>query len=446
MAYPAFINPARNPATPHRGPAASTFDRPTPRGHNGIGSSRSGLRSPAGDRREYLRRPTTAPAGNMERPPRSELRSAAPSMRPGRIRPDEYADSSYQDRQRPSGSSRAGKLELSSSRRPPPPRQHVKPEYEYADEDVVPTPAYAPEEIESTQASSGWGWDAWKKTVWGEEKQGVQNEPSLSDRPPPEGETADQPDTFWAKIATVGASLQKKIVRVDDGYASDATDYDGDSHLIRIMKEYHIEKAQSTRDLPTWLFSAEEISSADARARLHNDAATHPPGLTRARSHGSESRRPGALADIYDSVPDSNVQRHQRGYPKSPRNNHSFDSGYASGPSPPPNRRKYARDEETYQPPQPIGRNRLAKKPAPPAPRIHREEYEDHGDAYNDGPAYGSPRNHPGVESDYGGRRGRGSHSSRSRQTDREIPTYYDEPPTRQAPPRGYPPRGHKER
>lgn len=46
----------------------------------------------------------------------------------------------------------------------------------------------------------------------------------------------DGSDTLWSKIALVGASLQKKIVG-EDGYASDATDYEGDSHLIRIMKE-----------------------------------------------------------------------------------------------------------------------------------------------------------------------------------------------------------------
>jgi hypothetical protein len=43
-------------------------------------------------------------------------------------------------------------------------------------------------------------------------------------------------DTIWAKLATVGATFQKKLNN-DEGYASDASDYEGESHLIRIMKK-----------------------------------------------------------------------------------------------------------------------------------------------------------------------------------------------------------------
>ena len=38
-----------------------------------------------------------------------------------------------------------------------------------------------------------------------------------------------------------------------------------DSHLTKVMKSYYLEKAKSHNDLPTWLFTAQELRAAGAR-------------------------------------------------------------------------------------------------------------------------------------------------------------------------------------
>lgn len=312
---------------------------------------------------------------------------------------------------------------------PPPPSRRAKPEYD--DHDDYDEPPVEPEAEVAESNQSKWGWETFKKTVWGEDKQETQTPLET-----PEAQPEEQSNTLWAKLATVTTTIQKKIVGVDEGYESDATDYDGDSHLIRIMKEYYANNAESTGDLPTWLFSREEINSADVGRRLASKPESEPRETPRAQ-RGENRPRPGALADIYDSVPEPAQQRHQRGYPKSPRNNTSFDSGYASGPSPPPNRRKYARDED-FETPAPVGRNRLARNPiTPPPSQPSRARPRDRQpDDYDD---YSAPRSQRGgSERDYGGRDDASPPRSRARPGARPDPSYYDEQP------RGYPTRGYR--
>ncbi|EGG00719.1 uncharacterized protein MELLADRAFT_93050 [Melampsora larici-populina 98AG31] len=434
-------------------PYAYPSQRAPPRPYRGGGSSRGEptpnyARSAAGD--PPPRRPIGRPVRPVERPirpdagyarpdarpARSEAGYGTPSRRVGRSRDEEYAASDYGDRRRPPPSLRPERPDFPSPRRnPPPPSRRVKPEYD--DYDDYDQPTEEPE-VEAPETNpSKWGWESLKKTVWGEEKQQAQKSAET-----PEAQPDDQSNTIWAKLATVTTTIQKRIVGVDEGYESDATDYDGDSHLIRIMKEYYANNAESARDLPTWLFSKEEINFADSARRLANNPESEPRGTPRA-PRGEDRPRPGALADIYNSVPEPAHQRHQRGYPKSPRNNTSFDSGYASGPSPPPNRRKYGRDEQ-FETPAPVGRNRLARNPiTPPSsqtsrarPRERRVDSDDYGGDHDD---YSAPRSQRGgSERDYGGREDASPPRSRARPAARPEPSFYDEPP------RGYPPRGYR--
>ncbi|KAH9811291.1 hypothetical protein DFH28DRAFT_465600 [Melampsora americana] len=443
MAYSDYSS--RGPIPVDRDQYAYPSQRASPRPYGGGGSSRGEpipnyARSAAGD--SAPRRPMGRPSRPMDRPARPEAgpaRSDAgygpPSRRIGRSRDEEYAASDYGDRRRPPPSLREKRPDLPNSRSTPtPPTRRSKPHYH--DHDDYDEPPVAPEAEASEANQSTWGWETFKKTVWGEEKQDT-HAPAET----PEAQPDDQSNTIWAKLATVTTTIQKKIVGVDEGYESDATDYDGDSHLIRIMKEYYANNAESARDLPTWLFSKEEINSADAARRLANNPESEPRGTPRA-PRGANTPRPGALADIYNSVPEPAHQRHQRGYPKSPRNNHSFDSGYASGPSPPPNRRKYVRDEE-FDTPAPVGRNRLARNPiTPPSqssrarPRERRVESDEYDGDYGDYSTSRSQRG--GSERDYGGWNDASPPRSRARPAARPDPSYYDEPP------RGQPTRAYR--
>ncbi|KAI9615560.1 hypothetical protein H4Q26_011501 [Puccinia striiformis f. sp. tritici PST-130] len=134
-------------------------------------------------------------------------------------------------------------------------------------------------------------------------------------------------NTLWAKLATVGATFQKKLHH-DEGYASDASEYEGESHLIRIMKKYHIEKAESANDLPDWLFTQAELRQAQSRIQdsQYTNHAGNRPG--RHESHeGSDHQRAGGRAgldDIYAAV-DESRSGHARQDSKQ-----SHDSGYGS--------------------------------------------------------------------------------------------------------------------
>lgn len=217
---------------------------------------------------------------------------------------------------------------------------------------------------------------------------------------------------------------------------------------------YHIQQADSQRDLPTWLFSSDEILSADPSTRIQTqtDPMNSRSNPQLGPAHRKDDLRPGALTDIYESVNQTQASRHQRGYPASPRHNTSFDSGYASGgPSPPPSRQKYGSgppgDQEPTKPS--VGRNRLIKPsgptPRPPPPgRGRRTDLEDHG-AQDRGrrSEYGHSRH------EYGEGGGGSSVPNRTRPTHRPTRAAYedDQPLLRtRAPPssRGYAPRGYE--
>ncbi|KAH8922816.1 hypothetical protein BT69DRAFT_1319904 [Atractiella rhizophila] len=66
---------------------------------------------------------------------------------------------------------------------------------------------------------------------------------------------------MWDSLMT---NVQRTVKRAKDKYVdgradSDASDYEGESHLTRIMKEHHVSKATKTSDLPRWLFSDAEL-------------------------------------------------------------------------------------------------------------------------------------------------------------------------------------------
>jgi hypothetical protein len=68
--------------------------------------------------------------------------------------------------------------------------------------------------------------------------------------------------SIWGRVATVAGSL---TVDLGKAWATNMPAYNGEvtppgqeSHLIRAMRAYHLEKARDPSDLPTWLFEEHE--------------------------------------------------------------------------------------------------------------------------------------------------------------------------------------------
>ncbi|MBW0510376.1 hypothetical protein O181_050091 [Austropuccinia psidii MF-1] len=197
-----------------------------------------------------------------------------------------------------------------------------------------------------------WTWNSLKKTVWGESNTTAKNsdENQASDGQTEQG-GQDYHNTLWGRLANVGSSIQKKI-NGDEGYASDASDYEGESHLIRIMKRYHTEKAESKDDLPDWLFSEAELNAIN----IENVGRKNIDRSERNQERRQEQNRPSGLKDSFDSV---NFQRSS-----SPRTKQSFDSGYGSSASSLKSREaryRFVEDEHVRR--THFGRNRLNDYP-----------------------------------------------------------------------------------
>lgn len=99
---------------------------------------------------------------------------------------------------------------------------------------------------------------------------------------------------------------------------------DGDTHLTRILKEYHASKATSARDLPPWLFTTEQRSTS----HVWDDEATS--------ARASNSRRPGQgyqQATSYSNSLQDIFQAELAPRKGRPQRQPSNDSGYESGSS-----------------------------------------------------------------------------------------------------------------
>lgn len=237
----------------------------------------------------------------------------------------------------------------------------------------------------SGEAEGAWSWNTLKKTVWGDSTKDASQ--SQDQYPTPEDQVpADSQNTLWARIANVGASFQKKI-NGDEGYASDATDYEGESHLIRIMKKHHVENAESAHDLPDWLFTQEELEEAysgkidrslndpyragNGRRGRHDLDDDGDDGYSDGVGRG-ERGGGGGLSDIYESV-----DRNRAGYHSREPSKQSFDSGYGSSSA--SRRPKRFEDEpiDRFEEQLPPGRNRMGSQhhPRPPSPnRSYRSQ------------------------------------------------------------------------
>ncbi|OAV95452.1 hypothetical protein PTTG_26623 [Puccinia triticina 1-1 BBBD Race 1] len=440
-----------------------SYGRPSPRPgelYNQYGPPRP----PMGNAYGYSRSEAggTRPGRPPQRYPAAEPYSRAASSRPAQRTPD-YAGSSYEARgppppgrrynnepsrgyrdqesdyhssySRPSAMTDVRKPPSSATRRPDardhhqhnpdfrngPPRRGnrpITPEEYYSDPgeaDQAQPPTQA-----STEAEGSWSWNNLKKTVWGnsttDASQPREMAPSPEHDQAPGDRQQEQQNTIWAKLATVGATFQKKLHN-DEGYASDASDYEGESHLIRIMKKHHIEKAESARDLPDWLFSDAELKEAQSRVQdsQYTNHAGNRPG--RYESHGEAgSQRQGGRAGLDDIFAAVDEGRGGHARQDSGSTKHSQDSGYGSAE---PARRRRGRYEDAaeYAPKAPPGRNRLEQMPSrhpPPAQRAYNppppsHHYDDRSRQYPDPrryegsrkPAPAPPRVAPPTTVDY---------------------------------------------
>jgi len=216
------------------------------------------------------------------------------------------------------------------------------------------------------EADGSWSWNTIKKTVWGNHDASQSSQrippPPDNDQSAPGDQNPENQNTIWAKLANVGASFQKKLTQ-DEGYASDASDYEGESHLTRIMKKYYVEKAESAHDLPPWLFTPSERQEAESQMTRPQHSTHHggrEPGRRSEPGRSTEPRR-GALDDIYAEV-DERRKGHGRQDSK-----YSQDSGYGSSSSPARPRRGRYEDEPEYAPAAPSRRDQMPGRRPPPS-------------------------------------------------------------------------------
>ncbi|KAK4694862.1 hypothetical protein P7C70_g8662, partial [Phenoliferia sp. Uapishka_3] len=76
--------------------------------------------------------------------------------------------------------------------------------------------------------------------------------------PPVGSNFSAEPTTGWGKLVSA-------VVRSSDEDEDGIVGPDGETKLGRCIKEYHISRADTSEDLPTWLFSGSELSSRAAR-------------------------------------------------------------------------------------------------------------------------------------------------------------------------------------
>lgn len=119
----------------------------------------------------------------------------------------------------------------------------------------------------------------------------------------------------WSRVATAASEL---TVNVSKAWATNIATYTGEetppgqeSRLTRAMKAYHLEKARSPQDLPTWLFDEKERrpKAADPpKSRPSRRYTDDDDDLEEVQVKRAEVQRPRGLRDIYDSAASESVK------------------------------------------------------------------------------------------------------------------------------------------
>lgn len=81
-----------------------------------------------------------------------------------------------------------------------------------------------------------------------------------------------------------------------------------ESHLLRVMRNYHLSKARTPSDLPDWLFSAKERGQpgGSLRSEVHSDGSRSAQHRDDSDSNfGHNSRAPEARMRKMDNIPRS---------------------------------------------------------------------------------------------------------------------------------------------
>ena len=201
---------------------------------------------------------------------------------------------------------------------------------------------------ESPEPTAAAGWSSSiKKAVWGE--QDGSGRPAAVARSNSSTSVGTWDTSRWQKMMdsayTATSNVSAKFVSRVTGNEepSDEPGPDGDTHLTRVIKEYHISKATSSNDLPTWLFPERQ-----AAARQPWEA-----GPTRSRPSGAS--RPAATLDPYaysaSSISSSGSssmfdESGRHGPSSSMSSTTSSQRAYGAAPSSAANRLKAMRDEK----------------------------------------------------------------------------------------------------
>ncbi|OAX44610.1 hypothetical protein K503DRAFT_678223, partial [Rhizopogon vinicolor AM-OR11-026] len=129
-------------------------------------------------------------------------------------------------------------------------------------------------------------------------------------------------DSVWDRVAAAASTLKVNVNKawtstIDTSEEGDVeTSPGGDSHLVRVMKAYHLAKARHPSDLPDWLFDERQRKSSTgsrfavpdlqppstSSRHIYNEAASRAPHANHSRiaSHiipSSGRTRPSKAAD-----------------------------------------------------------------------------------------------------------------------------------------------------
>ncbi|KAI0316678.1 hypothetical protein OF83DRAFT_1172651 [Amylostereum chailletii] len=139
------------------------------------------------------------------------------------------------------------------------------------------------------------------------------DEDSMTSKPTYSGGVRDDDGTatgagysLWGRITEAASSLTVSVgqawaynVAADTG---EVTPPGEDSHLTRVMKAYHLEKARSPADLPSWLFSTDELRAAGARSSTSSSGARREDNYERTENMMPPSTSSRGLRNIYDAA------------------------------------------------------------------------------------------------------------------------------------------------
>lgn len=129
----------------------------------------------------------------------------------------------------------------------------------------------------------------------------------------------------WSVACATSCGVACAECRCSDEWAVNS---EGDTHLIQVMKEYHVSKAKTSDDLPAWLFPPTHRKgghvwddASPTRRTSMTSSQIPPPGATS-----------NSLRDIFDAPPPAHHAQQTFPRPSKTRKG-SQDSGYESSSS-----------------------------------------------------------------------------------------------------------------